>query len=83
MSPHFAAMHVSIINKSRAVAGKPRDATVNFDPYVRNMINRDRTDVKLVELTGTDMVYAYPSVVRPQNLTKLPFEFSDDIQIPN
>jgi len=26
-------------DKSNAVAGKPRDATVNFDPYISNTIN--------------------------------------------
>jgi len=33
------------LDKSHGFAGKPRDATVNFDPYVSSRINRDgRTD---------------------------------------
>jgi len=43
----------SVSDKSHPVAGKPRDATVNFDPYVSNTINKGpwQMDVKLSYVT--------------------------------
>jgi len=42
-----------MLNKSHAVAGKPHDAAVNFDPHVSKTINGGpwRTDVKLSYVT--------------------------------